>query len=205
MASSLTEHDESGRLKREIRRAAHAARRVQPHKDRVSKQITDAVVDLAIYRHADCVMWYVDVRDEVRTRQVLADQIASGKQIVVPYCVDDQLELFRLESMEELVEGMYGVLEPKAELRGRPDKVASVDQLRLILVPGVAFDREGGRLGHGKGYYDRLLQNVRPDTLLVSLAFECQVFDKIPMQPHDVPMDLVVTQCKVYEGRGRGG
>ncbi len=67
-------------------------------------------------------------------------------------------------------------------------------ELDLILVPGVAFDARGGRTGHGKGYYDKLLENARLETPLVSLAFECQMFEEIPMQDHDIFMDKVVTE-----------
>ena len=70
--------------------------------------------------------------------------------------------------------------------------------LDLIVVPGVAFDRRGGRLGQGKGFYDRLLTQVRPDTLLVAPAFECQIFDSVPTLPHDRPVDRVVTETNVY-------
>jgi 5-formyltetrahydrofolate cyclo-ligase len=73
----------------------------------------------------------------------------------------------------------------------------------LIMVPGVAFDQEGGRTGHGKGYYDKLLEHARPDTPLVALAFECQMFEGIPMQAHDIYMDKVITETDVYVGRGR--
>ncbi len=67
----------------------------------------------------------------------------------------------------------------------------------------MAFDRRGGRLGHGFGYYDKLLQRARPDTPLVALAFECQLFDAIPMQEHDIFMDRIVTEEAVYPGKGR--
>ena len=103
--------------KTEIRKAAHAARKDQPDKDQVSKSITDRVIGLKEYEAADCVMWYVDVRDEARTRHALPDALASGKRIVIPYCVDGELELFHLESMDELETGMYKILEPRAELR----------------------------------------------------------------------------------------
>ena len=72
-----------------------------------------------------------------------------------------------------------------------------------MIVPGVAFDRDGGRLGHGFGYYDKLLNRARPDAPLVALAFECQLFPQIPMQAHDVFMDKVVTESAVYAGKGR--
>jgi 5-formyltetrahydrofolate cyclo-ligase len=76
--------------------------------------------------------------------------------------------------------------------------------LNLVMVPGVAFDRRGARMGHGKGYYDKLLEHARPDTPLVALAFECQLFDEIPTAEHDVFMDKIITEKAIYPGRGRG-
>ena len=156
------------------------------------------------YAVASTVMFYVDVRSEVRTRRDLETALDSDKSIIVPWCNDDgELELFRLESMQELETGMYRILEPRKELRRLPEKQVAVEQLDLIMVPGVAFDRRGARMGHGKGYYDRLLEHARPDTPLIALAFECQMFDEIPVAPHDVFMDKIVTEERVYEGRGR--
>lgn len=190
-------------VKNEIRKAAHAARKDQPEKEGVSKRITARVMSMPEYKSAGCVMWYVDVRDEVRTRHALPDALASGKKIVIPYCVDGELELFWLESMDELETGMYKILEPREDLRNVASKRIEVTDLDLILVPGVAFDAMGGRTGHGKGYYDKLLENARAQTPLVALAFECQMFDKIPMHDHDIYMDKVVTEEKVYDGKGR--
>lgn len=191
--------------KTEIRKAAHAARKEQADKETVSQQITDRVMELPEYKSAKCVMWYVDVRDEARTRHALPAALQSDKQIVIPYCVDGELELFHLESMDELETGMYKILEPRADLRDVAVKRFDVKQLDLILVPGVAFDNRGGRTGHGKGYYDKLLENAKSETPLISLAFECQMFDEIPMQDHDIFMDKVVTEEKVYQGIGRKG
>lgn len=195
--------DQLSQRKTEIRKAAHAARQQQPDKDAVSTQITDRVTTLPEYTAAQCVMWYVDVRDEVRTRHALPAALESGKKTVIPYCVDGELELFHLESMDELEVGMYRILEPRSELREVASKQVDVKDLDLILVPGVAFDRRGGRTGHGKGYYDKLLENARLETPLISLAFECQMFDEIPMQDHDIFMDKVVTEAHVYDGIGR--
>ncbi len=191
-------------LKTKIREQAHAARKDQPEKDQVSQTIVDRVMQLPEYQQAKTVMFYVDVRTEVRTRQALPAALASGKRVVIPYCVDGELELFHLESMDELELGMYRILEPKAELRGILAKHTPVEELDLILVPGVAFDRRGGRTGHGKGYYDKLLEHALSRTPLVALAFECQLFPEIPMQHHDIYMDKVVTESAVYEGLGRG-
>ena len=195
--------DDLAERKNAIRTAAHAARKSQADKESVSAAITDRVMAMPEYQKALCVMWYVDVRDEVRTRHALPQTLTSNQKIVVPYCVDGELELFHLESMDELELGMYKILEPKAALREVASKKATIEELDLVLVPGVAFDRQGGRTGPGKGYYDKLLENARPDTPLVALAFECQLFDEIPMQSHDIYMDAVVTESAIYPGRGR--
>ena len=195
---------DSSALKKTIREQAHAARLAQLNKDEVSQTIVDRFMQLPEYQQAQTVMFYVDVRTEVRTRQALPAALASGKRIVIPYCVDGELELFHLESMDELELGMYRILEPKAELRGIPAKKTPVEELDLVMVPGVAFDRRGGRTGHGKGYYDKLLEHALSKTPLIALAFECQLFPEIPMQDHDIFMDKVVTEAAVYEGLGRG-
>ena len=189
--------------KKDLRERAHAARNAQPDKDEISRRILDTFMELPEYGRAGTVMFYVDVRSEVRTRQHFPKALASGKKIVIPYCVDGELELFHLESMDELALGMYRILEPQPELRSVAAKHVDVEELDLIMVPGVAFDRRGARSGHGMGYYDKLLEHARPNAPLVALAFECQMFDEVPTQEHDVFMDKVVTELSVYDGRGR--
>lgn len=203
MVPPSTPHQEVGRDKQSIRAVARAARTAQLDKERVSKHIIDRVFGLPDYQSAGCVLWYVDVRTEARTRHALPDAVASEKKIVVPYCVDGELELFLLESMDELTEGMYGILEPSPSARDAAEKKGSVEDVDVILVPGLAFDPMGGRIGHGKGYYDKLLSHARSDCSLIGLAYECQIFEEIPMLRHDVSMDKVVTESNVYDGRGR--
>ncbi len=189
--------------KQEIRKAAHENRKQQTDKDGISQVIVERFMGLPEYAAADSVMFYIDVRDEVRTRHSLPAAILSGKRVIVPYCVDGELELFHLESMDELALGMYKILEPKSELRDVASKRCQAQDLDLIMVPGVAFDKHGGRTGHGKGYYDKLLQHARADTPLIALAFECQLFPEIPCEDHDIYMDKVVTELTVYHGKGR--
>jgi 5-formyltetrahydrofolate cyclo-ligase len=189
--------------KQVIREQAHANRRAQDNKEELSRQICETFIGLPEYAAARTVMFYVDVRTEVRTREFLPIALTHGKRIVGPYCVDGELELFHLENMDELTVGMYKILEPKADLRNLPAKRVEVDEVDLVMVPGVAFDRTGARMGHGKGYYDKLLEHARADAPLVALAFECQLFAEIPTAPHDVFMDKIVTEKTVYQGRGR--
>jgi len=187
-----------------IREQAHANRNAQPDKDALSQRICATFAALPEYTAARTVLFYVDVRSEVRTRHYLAAALTHGKKIVVPWCNDrGELELFHLENMEELATGMYRILEPRPELRSLPARQVDPRDLDLVMVPGVAFDRSGGRMGHGKGYYDKLLQHARPDAPLVALAFECQLFPEIPTAPHDIFMDKIITEKAVYAGKGR--
>lgn len=190
--------------KKEIREQAHANRKDQPQKEEVSRVIVQKFLDLPEYAAAKTVMFYVDVRTEVKTREFLSVALQHGKKIVVPYCVDGELELFWLQNMDELSLGMYKILEPRTELRSQPEKKVRPEELDLVMVPGVAFDRTGARMGHGFGYYDKLLEHSRPDTPLIALAFECQLFEEIPTADHDIFMDKVITESAIYEGRGRG-
>ncbi|HVK15693.1 MAG TPA: 5-formyltetrahydrofolate cyclo-ligase [Fimbriiglobus sp.] len=192
--------------KAQIREQARKNRIAQKDKEAVSRRIVGAFMALPTYATARTVMWYVDAGSEVRTRHVLPEALDGGKRIVVPYCIveTNQLELFLLEDMAELAEGAHKILEPRDDLRSLPGKRVAPEELDLVMVPGVAFDPSGGRMGQGKGYYDRLLARVRPDAPLAALAFDCQVFPEIPVAAHDVYMDLVLTEQKVYQGRGRG-
>ena len=188
-----------------LRKQAHANRNAQENKDELSRRIVGAFMALPEYALAETVMFYIDVRSEVRTRHDLVLALQSGKTIVVPWCnADGELELFRLDSMDELEIGMYKILEPRAELRGLAEKQVNVESLDLIMVPGVGFDSRGARTGHGKGYYDKLLQHARRNTPLIALAFECQLFDEIPVADHDIFMDKIITEDHDYIGRGRG-
>jgi 5-formyltetrahydrofolate cyclo-ligase len=195
--------DDLQQRKKTIREQAHAQRNQQPDKDELSKAICATFMALPEYTAAKTVMFYVDARSEVRTRHSLPDALRSGKRIVVPWCLNNELELFHLENMDELAIGMYKILEPKPELRDLAAKKVTPRELDLVMVPGVAFDRSGGRMGHGFGYYDKLLQNARPDAPLVALAFECQLFPEIPTGPHDIFMDKILTEKAVYPGKGR--
>ena len=191
-----------------LRRAAYDARNAQPDKDSISEVAVATLLKLPEYQAAQAVLWYIDCRSELRTKQALPEALNSGKQIIIPYCTVDEsgankLGLWRLERMDELVVGKWKILEPPHERWSEPGKEYQPEQLDLVIVPGVAFSREGGRMGNGQGYYDRLLQHVRMDCRLIGLCYECQLFDDLIVSPHDVFMDKVVTERATYEGHRR--
>ncbi len=125
----------------------------------------------------------------------------SKSLLVVPYCEDGEIELFRLESLSELVPQTLGILEPHPDLKADPLRRVLPDELGLILTPGLAFDSNGGRLGRGAGYYDRFFaqcdsQRDEPVPKL-ALAFDCQILDQIPTEPHDIPLNGIITESRI--------
>jgi len=127
----------------------------------------------------------------------------SDKRVIVPYCVGEELQLFRLDALDELAPGAFRIPEPKEELRNFSYKQMDLHDVDLVMVPGVAFDPRGFRLGNGFGFYDRLLAKALPATSVVALAFECQVFPQIPIGKHDVQVHVVVTEENIYQSRRR--
>lgn len=190
------------------RQIAYAARNAQPDKDAVSADICQRVVEQSGYQSAQTVLWYVHCRSEVRTLPALSEALAGDKRIIVPYCTVDAagekvLGLWHLTAIDELQPGMWQILEPPRERWLEQRKQVGVEELDAVIVPGVAFDEQGGRLGNGAGYYDRLLQKVRPDTVLAAVCYQAQMLPQITMDAHDVTMDFVVTERAIYPGRGR--
>ena len=184
--------------KHHLRAAAHLRRLHQPDGERVSGAIFERLAGLSKYARARTVLCYVSFRSEVSTRTFLGRMRADGKRVIVPYCQAQHLELFCLTSFCDLAPGTVGILEPKPELRGQNQRRAEVQELDLLVIPGLAFDRQGGRLGYGKGYFDRLLLGARADALLAAVAFECQLVAAVPMQPYDVRVDAVITEAGIY-------
>ncbi len=188
--------------KQTLRARGLAARRGQENRETLSREICRTLAELREYQAAGTVLFYVNMPQEVDTRHFLPIAWQQGKRIVIPYCRNGRIELFRWERMEELEPSPFGVLEPKPELAQQSDRAIKPREIDLVVVPGVAFDPHGGRLGHGKGYYDRLLTQMRPGTPFVALAFQCQMVPAIPLEPHDVSMHKVITERTIYEGRG---
>jgi 5-formyltetrahydrofolate cyclo-ligase len=187
------------KLKQELRRLALASRDRQQNREALSRQISERLVGLPEYEAATGLSIYIGGGSEVQTLPILALAWSQGKRMAVPCCVGDHLELFWLENVDELTPRTLGILEPKEEIRSRRERRVDVTTLDLIVVPGVAFDPRGGRIGHGKRYYDKLLRKARSGTVIVALAFECQIFSGVPMLDHDVFMDKVITEEAVYQ------
>ena len=181
-----------------IRRAALEARRDVTDAATRASAIADRLRALEVYQRAGTICWYVGVRDEVATLEMIERALGEGRRAVVPWRAGEGLELFAIAGAADLEPASFALLEPGLAARSDPARRTPPDAVDLFVVPGVAFDRQGRRLGYGRGFYDRLLALARPDAAIVGLAFDAQVVDRIPAAPHDVPMRAVVTESTVY-------
>lgn len=187
----------SGEAKAELRARMKAARAALTDRAERSGRIWDRASSLPEMIAARTLLCYLDVRTEVQTRAFLPPLAERGVNVAVPYCVGDELHLFHFERPDELVVGTFGVLEPHGDLRSQTAKQIAPGRVDVAFIPGVAFDRVGNRLGYGRGYFDRLLSQLRPDALRIGLAFACQVVTEVPVEAHDEHLDGLITEDEV--------
>lgn len=191
--------------KSEVRKSVLRARsRLSPQEvAQKSKLITRRVLTLEEFRCARTIMAYVDFRNEVRTEELIRAAMDMGKRVAVPLT---DLQHKRLipsllhDFPGDLAPGTWGIMEPRADSL-RP---LLPEELDLVVVPGVAFDLKGNRLGYGGGFYDRFLPQTRPGAVWLALAFELQICPEISPGPHDCPVHLIVTEERVIYAGARG-
>lgn len=198
MTNVTTTNDEKQRLRKEVldrRNRLTTAQRVIRSADILQK-----LFELEAVRSAAWIHFYLSYGSEVETTGMIAHALLRGKRVTVPKMepASKQLVLSELKDpVHELSPGPKGIPEPKPEVF-RPVGVGTMD---LFVVPGVAFDERGNRLGQGAGYYDRLLAESSGTIPIVGLAFELQLAKDIPVGDHDVKVDWVITEKRVIRCR----
>jgi 5-formyltetrahydrofolate cyclo-ligase len=186
--------------KRELREQALRARRSLAPEEilLLSVKVQENLQKLPEFVSAKVIASYVARRYEVQTAGLLRQALASGRRVIVPRSDLSSLSLrfHEIRSLDELRPGAYGILEPAVV-----SPVVPLAKADVVLVPLVAWDFRGNRLGYGKGYFDRELKS-RGKALSIGLAFESQYRDALPSTPNDVPMDVIVTDQRVLRFRG---
>lgn len=146
------------------------------------------LLETRLYLQSRMVGLYSPVRNEVPTNDIFEAALRAGKRTVYPKVVDTSLEFVEVSALDDFRKGAFGIPEPTGT--GRID-LADLD---LLIVPGVAFDLRGGRLGYGKGFYDRALAVGDFSGRLVGLCYEAQLLPHLPRESHDILMDIVITE-----------
>lgn len=165
-----------------------------------SEDVVDQVLLLNEYVRARGIACYVSKDTEVDTRVLIRTSLDRGKRVLIPVVKKGEVELFFSEIKDlgkELAPGTFGILEPKPEFVRQVD----LDTVDLMFVPGIAWDKEGYRLGWGRGYFDRVIQKLPSHVKSAGLAFNLQLINRVPRDQFDVPVDMVITESRVIRGR----
>lgn len=182
-------------VKRELRKRMRSVRNALPASacETRSNAIADHVVALTEFQSATVVLAFSAIRREVRTAAIMQAAWNASKEVVLPRVVEEGLVLHRIDPATELREGAFGVAEPAEDL-----PVVAPDTVDFALVPALAVDPSGYRIGYGGGYYDRLVPTLtRAKTCAV--AFDFQLIAEVPRLDHDAAVDIVVTDTRVIE------
>lgn len=196
--------------KREMRVRALALRDALLPVERTafSKEIVDKIIHLDCYRNASALLVYVNFRSEVETITLIEKALMDKKTVFAPAVSGLEMEFFQITSLSELKSGYQGIMEPvqetKVSYRAWVRQRETASKKTLLCMPGAAFDRERNRIGYGGGYYDRYLFALSKEPEMqsgniesVALAFSCQIFSKIPCEPHDRRPGRIVTEKEI--------
>lgn len=203
--------DEKQKLRREIRQVLKekfdllSERQIAEQSEPVYRKLTG----YPPLQGADRVMIYFEMPREFPITPMIPSLLTSpSRHIVIPWCDGERLRLFRLISAPEpkqlgkpvseiiagrLAPGAFGIREPKETLRRDPAFLVRPEEIDFLVLPGLAFDPQCRRLGRGKGFYDRFQTDLRPGIPRVGVAFDEQIVDSVPVEPHDLPLDWVMT------------
>ncbi|MGL4944127.1 MAG: 5-formyltetrahydrofolate cyclo-ligase [Thermoguttaceae bacterium] len=183
-------------LRKQMRDAlrTHSPKRAE-NSERIWKRLLPLVAEVAVKPLA---FVYLDFGDEVETVRFLDDLRSVVPELAVPFVVGDSLRLFRFESLDGFVRSPLGVLEPPQSLRDCVQSRVTLDDVGVAIIPGLAFDDLGNRLGRGRGFFDRFLAELSSGVPRIALAFECQRVPCVPTTPHDERVEWIVTEEGVH-------
>jgi 5-formyltetrahydrofolate cyclo-ligase len=153
----------------------------------LNNTLSQRFFEIPLVKNSNRIMIYYSINHEVATTHIISKLLKMGKTVVLPACtIDRNLRASIIHNLDELVPGIFGIKEPAASALEIDPKM-----LDLVVIPGVAFDKKGFRLGHGAGYYDRFL--TRTAAFKLGIAYDFQIVDKLPAEPHDVTVQALLT------------
>jgi 5-formyltetrahydrofolate cyclo-ligase len=160
------------------------------------RAIEDRLFEFANFLEAKIALLYVSGDNEVQTSHIIKRAYSYNKIVVLPAFDPKtfEMELMKVDKFaQELKPGPRGVPEPNADRC----KIVPIDRIDIAIIPGIAFDEKGGRIGTGRGYYDRLIPNLAVTTRKVALTLEDQIIPQVPMESHDKHVDIIITDKRI--------
>lgn len=154
------------------------------------EEIFNKVIESKYYKEANSIFIFVSYKTEVDTHKIIKKSLEDGKIVCVPKVISKKDGMYGavINKFSDLKPGKYGILEPGEE----NVKILEKD-IDLVLVPGAVFDKEGGRIGYGGGFYDRFLVKIRKNVSKIAIAYNAQIIDKVPMGELDVRIDGIIS------------
>jgi len=184
-------NDERQRLRKQILGARDQMSANERHEK--SGSAIENFWSLPQMKHWSTLFIYVNFRSELETLELIHRCLSQGKRVAVPLVEASTFSMIPLliqDPEKDLVPGYYGIPEPDPQKSLR----VAAREIDAAVIPGSVFDIQGGRLGYGGGYYDRFLVNDAPQAKRIGFAFEMQVVENVPVQPHDQPLDILITE-----------
>lgn len=163
-----------------------------------SEEIKNKLFQLEEFENANFIFSFISFKDEIHTHDIIKDTINMGKKIGVPVTIKNPRKLLVSEVKDfdnELEIGPYDILAPKKEF----ERIIDPKLVDLVLVPGLAFDEYGFRLGYGGGYYDRFFTEIEKNVPKIGLCFNIQIIDKVPINSYDIPVDYIITEKDIIK------
>lgn len=181
-------------LKSEVRKNLKLQRKKIVNKADKDRKISENILKSSFYKNAKLILFYAALDDEVNIDICISAALKNGKKTALPYCVDQDgyMEYYYITSFEDVKAGSFGIREPDIQ---KCAKVLDFDG-SVCIVPGIAFDKKGYRLGYGKGYYDRFLENYV--SLSVGLCYNELIADTLPTGEYDIPVSCLVSEKGIF-------
>lgn len=179
-------------VKTRIRAEYKEKRRNIPPDEKTSldRAVCTRFLGLSSYRFADTVLLYSPLKHEIDTSAIALDALAKGKKVAYPRCMDGNRMVYHyVTTLDELTEGMYGIKEPDTSL---PLYTPDSKMHTVCVLPAIVYDKDGYRLGYGKGYYDRFLSGFRGTK--AGLIYSGFIIDSVPRGRFDMPSDIIITE-----------
>jgi len=170
---------------------------VKKAKDRA---IEDHLVQFPEFTSAKTIFFFASFRSEVNTFGMIQRALDEGRRAVLPRVEGQDLGLYEVRSLDELVPGYMKIPEPSVLTDERKITINDVD---LIIVPGAAFDEAGNRVGYGGGFYDRLLAGLQKPVPVIAVCYEEQIVPAVPAEPHDIGISVILTDTRVVRATDR--
>jgi 5-formyltetrahydrofolate cyclo-ligase len=170
-------------------------------KELIDNKIFNELINTDLYKRSINIFIYISFSNEINTRNIIEKAFKDKKNVFIPkvYKDDKLMKAIKLNSIDELKKNSMGILEPIDD-----SNYIEKENIDLIVVPGVVFDKECNRIGYGGGYYDRYLKDIKSKENKIALAYDLQIVDKIKSEVHDIKVDYIITNTRALKNTNNG-